>query len=107
MDPTDIQDDLMHELIRGNTEYIAPEFDEAENDGTQFLNLHYHGDWMKILMGRKKKISRKPRYKSFVNIYAIRIYIYTRGQLVLIFRYSFRHQDRRSLNGNVAPRGRW
>ena len=44
MDPTDIQDDLMHELIRGNTEYIAPEFDEAENDGTQFLNLHYHGD---------------------------------------------------------------
>jgi len=44
MDPTDIQDDLMHELIRGNTEYIAPEFDGAENDGTQFLNLHYHGD---------------------------------------------------------------
>ena len=39
MDPTDIQDDLMHELIRGDTE-----FDEAENDGTQFLNLHYHGD---------------------------------------------------------------
>ena len=44
MDPTNIQDDLMHELIRGNTEYIAPEIDEAENDGTQFLNLHYHGD---------------------------------------------------------------
>ena len=44
MDPTNIQDDLMHELIRGNTEYIAPEFDGAENDGTQFLNLHYHGD---------------------------------------------------------------
>ena len=44
MDPTDIQDDLRHELIRGNTEYIAPEFDGAENDGTQFLNLHYHGD---------------------------------------------------------------
>ena len=61
MDPTDIQDDLMHDLVRGNTEYIAPEFDEAENDGTQFLNLHYHGDWMKILMGRKKKISTKPR----------------------------------------------
>ena len=39
MDPTDIQDDLMHELIRGDTE-----FDEAENDGIQFLNLHYHGD---------------------------------------------------------------
>ena len=54
-------------------------------------------------MGRKKKISTKPRYKSFVNIYVIRIYIYTRGQLVLIFRYSFRHQDRRSLNENVAP----
>ena len=44
MDHTDFQDDLMHELIRGNTEYIAPEFDGAENDGTQFLNLHYHGD---------------------------------------------------------------
>jgi len=44
MDRTDFQDDLMHELIRGNTEYIAPEFDGAENDGTQFLNLHYHGD---------------------------------------------------------------
>ena len=44
MDPIDIQDDLMHELIRGNTEYIAPEFDEAENYGTQFLNLHYYGD---------------------------------------------------------------
>ena len=45
MDPTDNQDDLMHELIHGCTEYVAhPEFDEAENDGTQFLNLHYHGD---------------------------------------------------------------
>ena len=44
MDRTDFRDDLMHELIRGNTEYIAPEFDGAENDGTQFLNLHYHGD---------------------------------------------------------------
>ena len=43
MDLTDIQDDLMHELIRGNTEYIAPEFDGDENEGTQFLNLHYHG----------------------------------------------------------------
>ena len=29
MDPTNIQDDLMHELIRGDTE-----FDKAENDGT-------------------------------------------------------------------------
>ena len=44
MDPTDNQDELMHELIHGSTEYIAPEFDEDENDGTQFLNLHYHGD---------------------------------------------------------------
>ena len=44
MDPTDNQDELMHELIRGSIEYIAPEFDEAENDGTQFLNLHYYGD---------------------------------------------------------------
>ena len=41
MDPTDIHDDLMHELIREDTEYIAPEFDGAENDGTQFLNLHF------------------------------------------------------------------
>ena len=39
MDPTNIQDDLMHELICGNTKFY-----EAENDGTQFLNLHYHGD---------------------------------------------------------------
>jgi len=38
MDRTDIHDDLMHELIREDTEYIAPEFDGAENDGTQFLN---------------------------------------------------------------------
>ena len=45
MDPTDNRDDLMHELIRGSTGYVAhQEFDEAENDGTQFLNLHYHGD---------------------------------------------------------------
>ena len=45
MDPTDNQDDLMHELIRGSAGYVAdPEFDEAENDGTQFLNLNYHGD---------------------------------------------------------------
>ena len=44
MDPTDNQNELMHELIRGSTSYIAPEFDEVENDGTQFLNLYYHGD---------------------------------------------------------------
>ena len=34
MDPTDNQDELMHELIRGSISYTAPEFDEAENDGT-------------------------------------------------------------------------
>ena len=44
MDRTDFQDDLMHELIRGNTGHIAPEFDEDENDGSQFLNLHCHDD---------------------------------------------------------------
>ena len=45
MNPTDNQDDLMHELIRGSAGYVADlEFDEAENDGTQFLNLHCHGD---------------------------------------------------------------
>ena len=44
MNPMDNQNELMHEFIRESTEYIAPEFDEAENDGTQFLNLHYHGD---------------------------------------------------------------
>ena len=39
IDPTDNQDDLMLELIRGSAGYVAdPEFDEAENDGTQFLN---------------------------------------------------------------------
>ena len=30
----DHTDELMHELIRGSTSYTAPEFDEAENDGT-------------------------------------------------------------------------
>ena len=41
MDPTDNQDELMHDLIRDSTAYEAPEFDEDENDGSQFLNLHY------------------------------------------------------------------
>ena len=50
MDPTDIQDDLMHEIIRGDTE-----FDEAENDGTQFLNLHYHGDEDEDTNGEEKE----------------------------------------------------
>ena len=40
MDPTDNQDELMHELIRDSIGHIAPEFDEDENDGNQFLNLH-------------------------------------------------------------------
>jgi len=44
MDPTDNQDELMHDLIRDCTQYIAPEFDEDKNDGSQFLNLHYHAD---------------------------------------------------------------
>ena len=44
MDPTDNQDELMHDLIRDSTQYVAPEFDANENDGSQFLNLHYHGD---------------------------------------------------------------
>ena len=44
MDPTDNQDELMHELIRVSIGCIAPEFDEDENDGSQFLNLHYHGE---------------------------------------------------------------
>ena len=34
MDPTDNQDELMHELIRGSSGHIAPEFDEDENDGS-------------------------------------------------------------------------
>ena len=73
MDPTDNQDELMHELIRGSTRYIAPEFDEDENDGSQFLNLHYHGCEEQDIIGRKKKMSRKPRYKSLVILSGIRI----------------------------------
>ena len=42
MDPTDNQDELMHDLIRDSTAYVAPEFDEDENDGSQFLNLPYN-----------------------------------------------------------------
>ena len=56
MDPTDNQDDLMHELIRGSTRYVAhQEFDEAENDGTQFLNLHYHGDEEQDISGEEEE----------------------------------------------------
>ena len=50
MDPTDIQDDLMHEIIRGDTE-----FDEAEIDGTQFLNLHYHGGEEQDISGEEEE----------------------------------------------------
>ena len=52
MDPTD---ELMHELIRGSTGHIAPEFDEDENDGNQFLNLHYHGDEEQDISGEEEE----------------------------------------------------
>jgi len=55
MDPTDNQDELMHELIRGSTGHIAPEFDEDENDGSQFLNLHYHGDEEQDISGEEEE----------------------------------------------------
>ena len=55
MDSTDNQDELMHEFIHENTEYIAPEFDEAENEGTQFLNLHYHGDEEQDISGEEEE----------------------------------------------------
>ena len=55
MDPTDNQDELMHELIRGGTGYIAPEFDEDENDGSQFLNLHYHGGEEQDISGEEEE----------------------------------------------------
>ena len=55
MDPTDNQDELMHELIRGSTGYIAPEFDEDENDGSQFLNLHYHSDEEQDISGEEEE----------------------------------------------------
>jgi hypothetical protein len=52
----------MHELICGSTGQIAPEFHEDENDGSQFLNFIL-ATRSKILVGRKKKMSRKPRYE--------------------------------------------
>ena len=55
MDPTDNQDDLMHDLIRDSTQYVAPEFDEDENDGSQFLNLHYHGDEDQDISGEEEE----------------------------------------------------
>ena len=73
MDHTDNQDELMHELIRGSTGYIAPEFDEDENDGSQFLNMHYHGDEEQDISGEEEKNARKPRYKSLDILSGIRI----------------------------------
>ena len=55
MDPTDNQDELMHDLIRDSTQYVAPEFDEDENDGSQFLNLHYHGDEDQDISGEEEE----------------------------------------------------
>ena len=55
MDPTDNQDELMHDLIRDSTQYVAPEFDEDENDGSQFLNLHYHGDEDQDISGKEEE----------------------------------------------------
>ena len=56
MDPTDNQDELMHELIRGSTGHIALEFDEGENDGSQFLNLHYHDDEDQDISGEDQDV---------------------------------------------------
>ena len=55
MDPTDNQDELMHDLIRDSTAYETPEFDEDENDGSQFLNLHYHGDEEQDISGEEEE----------------------------------------------------
>ena len=56
MDPTDNQDELMHDLIRDSTTYEAPEFDEDENDGSQFLNLHYHDDEDQDISGEDQDV---------------------------------------------------
>ena len=55
MDCTDNQDELMHELIRGSTGYIAPEFDEDENNSSRFLNLHYDGDEEQDISGEEEE----------------------------------------------------
>ena len=55
MDPTDNQDELMHDLIRDSTAYVAPEFDEDENNGSQFLNLHYHGEEDQDISGEEEE----------------------------------------------------
>ena len=56
MDPTDNQDELMHDLIHDSTAYVAPEFDEDENDGSQFLNLHYHDDEDQDISGEDQDV---------------------------------------------------
>ena len=56
MDPTDNQDELMHDLIRDSTAYVATEFDEDENDGNQFLNLHYHDDEDQDISGEDQDV---------------------------------------------------
>ena len=56
MDPTDNQDELMHDLIRDSTQYVAPEFDEDENDGSQFLKLHYHNDEDQDISGEDQDV---------------------------------------------------
>ena len=56
MDPTDNEDELMHDLIRDSTAYVAPEFDEDENDDSQFLNLHYHDDEDQDISGEDQDV---------------------------------------------------
>ena len=46
----------MHKLIRGSTGHIAPEFDEDENDASQFLNLHYHDDEDQDISGEDQDV---------------------------------------------------
>jgi hypothetical protein len=78
MDPTDNQDELMHELICGSTGHIAPEFQEDENDGSQFLNLHYHGDEEQDISGEEEENVEEAEVWKFSD--------------------SFRHQDKRFVN---------
>ena len=56
MDHMDNQDELMHKLIRGSTGYIAPESAEDENDGSQFLNLHYHDNEDQDISGEDQDV---------------------------------------------------
>ena len=45
-----------YDLIRDSTAYVAPEFDEDENDGSQFLNLHYHDDEDQDISGEDQDV---------------------------------------------------